>query len=130
MITVAVIAVLAAIAVPSYFKYIVRSNRSAAESLMQEAASAQERYMVDSRQFAGNLTVLGYGAGMLPNTVAPNYTISMVATAASASGGTPPGYTITATPINGQLRDTECGTLTLNGDGSKVASTGATNCWK
>lgn len=130
MITVAVIAILAAIAVPSYFQYTLRSNRSAAESLMQEAASAQERYMVDSRQFAGSLTVLGYGAGMLPPTVAPNYTITMVATSASASGGTPPGYTITATPRGTQVRDTACATLILNGDGSKTTSTGATNCWK
>ena len=128
MITVAVIAILAAIAVPSYYQYTLRSNRSAAESFMQEVASAQERYMVDSRQFAGNLSTLGYNA--LPNTVSPNYGVAMVATASSASGGTPPGYTITATPINSQVRDTGCKTLTLNGDGSKSASGTATNCWK
>jgi type IV pilus assembly protein PilE len=127
MITVAVIAILAAIAVPSYFQYTLRSNRSAAESVMQEIASAQERYMVDSRQFAGNLSTLGY---TVPNTVTPNYNLVMVATASSASGGTPPGYTITATPINSQVRDTGCATLTLKGDGSKTASGGAANCWK
>lgn len=127
MITVAVIAILAAIAVPSYFQYTLRSNRSAAESVMQEIASAQERYLVDARQFAGNLSTLGY---TVPNTVDPNYRITMVATAASASGGTPPDYTITATPKGSQVRDTTCATLTLKGDGSKTASTGATNCWK
>ncbi len=127
MITVAVIAILAAIAVPSYFQYTLRSNRSAAESVMQEIASAQERYMVDSRQFAGNLSTLGY---TVPNTVSPNYNVVLVATASSASGGTPPGYTVTATPIGTQVRDTACATLTLNGDGSKTTSTSATNCWK
>jgi prepilin-type N-terminal cleavage/methylation domain len=125
MITVAVIAILAAIAVPSYYQYILRSNRSAAESAMQEIASAQERYMVDSRQFAGALTTLGY---TVPNTVSPSYSVSLVAVAASVSGGTSPGYTITATPINGQTRDTTCGTLTLNGDGTKLPTT--PNCWK
>jgi len=40
-----VFAILAAIAVPSYYQYILRSNRSAAESVMQEIASAQERYV-------------------------------------------------------------------------------------
>jgi type IV pilus assembly protein PilE len=129
MITVAVIAILAAIAVPSYFQYTLRSNRSAAESVMQEIASAQERYMVDSRGFAGNLSTLGYS---VPNTVSPNYNIGMVATAASASGGTGPNYTITATPISNQVRDTACGTLTLKGDGTKLPlpSGTATNCWK
>lgn len=127
MITVAVIAILAAIAVPSYFKYTLRSNRSAAESVMQEIASAQERYMVDSRQFASDLTTLGY---TVPNTVASSYSVAMVATAASVSGGTPPGYTITAKPIGTQVRDTDCGTLTLNGDGSKLPNPGTTSCWK
>lgn len=127
IITVAVIAILAAIAIPSYYQYTLRSNRSAAESFMQDVAGAQERYMVDSRQFAGNLSVLGYN---VPNTVAPNYNVVMVATASSASGGTPPTYTITATPLSNQVRDTGCATLTLNGDGSKSASGTATNCWK
>lgn len=127
MITVAVIAILAAIAVPSYFQYTLRSNRSAAESVMQEIASAQERYMVDSRQFAADLGTLGY---TVPNTVASSYSVGMVATAASASGGTPPGYTITAKPIGSQVRDTGCATLILKGDGGKTTSTGATNCWK
>jgi type IV pilus assembly protein PilE len=125
MITVAVIAILAAIAVPSYYQYILRSNRSAAESVMQEIASAQERYMVDSRQFAGDLTTLGYN---VPNTVSPSYSVALVATAASVSGGTGPSYTITAKPINAQTRDTTCGTLTLMGDGTKLPN--ATNCWK
>ena len=127
MITVAVIAILAAIAIPSYYQYILRSNRSAAESVMQEIASAQERYMVDSRQFAGALTTLGY---TVPNTVSPSYSVGLVATAASVSGGTPPSYTITATPINGQVRDTACGTLKLLGDGTKLPNNTATNCWK
>ena len=127
MITVAVIAILAAIAVPSYYQYTLRSNRSAAESVMQEIASAQERYLVDSRQFAGALTTLGYN---VPNTVSPSYSVALVATAASVSASTPPSYTITAKPIGNQVRDTGCATLTLNGDGSKTASTGATNCWK
>ena len=83
--------------------------------------------MVDSRQFADSLSTLGY---TVPNTVASSYSVAMVATAASVSGGTPPRYTITATPKGTQVRDTGCATLTLNGDGSKVASTGATNCWK
>jgi type IV pilus assembly protein PilE len=120
MITVAVIAILAAIAVPSYYQYTLRSNRSAAESVMQEIASAQERYMVDSRQFAGALTTLGY---TVPPSVLPNYDI-VLAKSGSVS------YTVTATPINSQVRDTGCKTLTLNGDGSKTASTGATNCWR
>ena len=39
-------------------------------------------------------------------------------------------YTITATPLHGQLtRDTKCGSLTLNQTGQRAASTGDTGCW-
>ena len=75
MITVAIVAILAAIALPSYYQYILRSNRSAAESLMQEMASAQERYMVDARQFASSASALGYGT--LPHTASANYTLAV-----------------------------------------------------
>lgn len=127
IITVAIVAILAAIAIPSYSKYILRSNRSAAESVMQEIASAQEHYMIDSRQFAGSVSTLGY---TVPDTVKANYKVVTVPTSSSVSAGTPPSYTVTATPQNSQVSDTDCGTLTLNGDGSKSASSGATNCWK
>lgn len=127
MITVAIVAILAAIAIPSYYRYILRSNRSAAESVMQEIASAQERYMVDSRQFASSVSTLGYA---VPDTVSANYKVVTVPTSSSVSAGTPPSYTVTATPQGNQVSDTDCGTLTLNGDGSKSASGGASNCWK
>ena len=127
MITVAIVAILAAIAIPSYYRYILRSNRSAAESVMQEIASAQEHYMIDSRQFAGSVSTLGYA---VPDTVSANYRVVTVATSSSVSAGTPPSYTVTAMPQNSQLSDTDCGTLTLKSDGSKLASGGAANCWK
>lgn len=124
MVTVAIIGIIAAIALPSYTQYIVRSNRTAAESYMLELSSLQERFMVDRRAYATDLTALN--APTAPDSVSPHYQITMAATA------TPPAYTITATPINAQAsRDTGCGTLTLNQAGAKTASGAApTGCWK
>lgn len=123
MVVVAVIAILAAIALPSYYRYMLRANRVAAEDVMLDMSSAQERYMIDSRQYTTSNAQLGYGT--LPNTVAPNYTIAV-----ATSAGPPPSYTITATPIGNQTRDTGCGTLKLGSDGSKTASGTSTTCWK
>ena len=125
MIVVAVIAILAAIAIPNYYRYMLRANRVAAEDVMLDMSSAQERYLIDSRVYTTDASQLGYGT--LPESVASNYTFTIALVA-----GPPPGYTITATPKAGSLqaRDTDCGTLTLNSNGSKTASGSSTTCWK
>ncbi|MFZ3127492.1 MAG: prepilin-type N-terminal cleavage/methylation domain-containing protein, partial [Rhodoferax sp.] len=51
MITVAVIGILAAVAFPSYTQYIVRANRSAAESFMFTVANRQEQSMLNARSY-------------------------------------------------------------------------------
>lgn len=124
MITVAIIAVLATIAYPSYVRYVVRANRSAAKTFMLEVASRQERYLVDARQYAPDLATLGMTA---PATVSPNYnvTITNVTTA-------PPGYVIQAVPAGAQqTNDADCATLTISSLGVKGASgpSGAASCW-
>lgn len=123
MITVAIVAILAAVAYPSYTRYIVRSNRAAAQSYMLEVSSLQQRYLLDARGYAGSLDALNITT--LPANVAGNYSIATAQTA-----GPPPGFTVTATPINSQLaRDTECGTLTVDQAGKKTASGSGSTCW-
>lgn len=127
MITVAVVAILASVAYPSYINYIVRANRSAAQSFMYAVANKQEQYILNARTYANDLTSLNIA---VPAEVSPNYTVTVTANMAA----TPPSYTVTATPIGSQLsRDTKCGTLTLDGAGTKTKSgTAATDaeCWK
>jgi type IV pilus assembly protein PilE len=90
---------------------------------MLEIASAQERYLVDNRSYAPDVATLGYASSVQPPAVSANYNVTL-----APQAGPPPSYTITATPIAGQMNDTTCGTLTLAGDGTK-SPTPAT-CWK
>src|SRR5437899_3232637 len=114
MVTVAIVAILAAIAYPSYTAYIVRSNRAAAQGYMLEVASVQQRYLLDARAYAANMTALNL---VPPSNVSANYTIDT----APKAGTTPPGFTVTATPILNQLaRDTACGILTIDEAGTKT----------
>ncbi|CAN7197479.1 prepilin-type N-terminal cleavage/methylation domain-containing protein [Variovorax sp. LjRoot290] len=125
MVTVAIVAILAAIAYPSYTNYIVRSNRSAAQGYMLELSNLQQRYLLDARIYAPNLAALNYPP---PSNVSSNYTIAT----APKAGTTPPGFTITATPIGGQLaRDSACANLSIDEAGAKGASgtSGAPGCW-
>ncbi|MHA6909157.1 type IV pilin protein [Ralstonia pseudosolanacearum] len=124
MIVAAIVAILAVLAYPSYVQYVVRSNRAAAESFMQEVAAAQERFLLDNRAYAPDLTTLQY-ASSIPASVASNYQFSFAVTAA------PPAYTLNATPTGSQASsDAACGTLGLSNTGGKTASGGASNCWK
>ena len=127
MIVVAILAGIAAVAYPSYRSYVIRANRSAAQSFMLEVAARQERYLLDARTYAADMTALGM---TVPTNVSANYTI-----ATNGAAGPPPTYTVTATPIGKQLADdTECGTLTINQANTKTIGSGATgtvaSCWK
>ena len=51
MITVAVIAILATIAVPSYTQYVIRANRAAAQQFMLDVANREEQFMLSPGAF-------------------------------------------------------------------------------
>jgi prepilin-type N-terminal cleavage/methylation domain len=52
MITVAIIAILASIAYPSYQQYIIRSKRSAAQAQMMDIANRQQQFLLANRRYA------------------------------------------------------------------------------
>ncbi|MDP2786662.1 MAG: type IV pilin protein [Pseudomonadota bacterium] len=108
LITVAIIGILAAIAVPSYQDYMVRARRSAVESFMMELANKQQQYLMDARSYADTLTKLGYSNE--PDDIDPFYTVSIANTATT--------FTLTATPVTGSAQAGD-GTLTLDQLGVK-----------
>ena len=126
MITVAIVAILASVAYPSYTQYVVRSQRSAIQSFMYSVANKQEQQLLDARSYAASLGALNLS---VPTDQAGRYTVTVTADMAT----TPPSYLITATPIGTQLSaDTRCGTLTLNHLGVKTKSGTAaavSDCW-
>lgn len=126
MITVAVIGILAAVAYPSYTQYVVRANRSAAQSFMFSVNNKQEQYMLDARSYAASLAALNM---TVTADIADKYDVTVTANNAA----TPPTYLVTAAPNGVQLsRDTKCGTLTLSNLGVKTESGTASSfadCW-
>ncbi|RNL60040.1 type IV pilin protein [Zhongshania marina] len=122
MITVAIIAILTLVALPSYRDYTLRANRSAAAGFILEVANQQERNFLDERAYASDMTDLGLA---IPAEVSANYTV----TTAANNAATPPSFTISAAPTGSQASD-DCGTLTLNNTGAKGHAAGASRCWK
>lgn len=138
MITVAVVGILAAVAYPSYTQYIVRANRSAAQSFMFSVNNKQEQYMLDARNYAGGATALTDLSMTVPADVSSRYNITVSCTMPTAVGNCTaqagaPTYTITGTPIGSQLtNDTKCGILTLSNLGVKTEGGTAasfSDCW-
>lgn len=115
MIVVAIVAILATIAYPSFADQMRKSRRAEAMASIQDGQLRLERWRVDHASFAGS------GFAIADTT---HYKFEIAADAA-----TPNKYSIKAIPQAGQAKDS-CGTLTLGRDGNAVTKTPATgNCW-
>lgn len=115
MIVVAVVAILAAIAYPSYLDHVKKTRRSDAQGALMGLANAMERYYTTNNSYAGaaaggNDT----GAPAIYPDESPLdgsvkfYDLALVAPTTAT------GYTIRATPKNGQAGD---GVLQLSSTG-------------
>ncbi|MET0660860.1 MAG: type IV pilin protein [Steroidobacteraceae bacterium] len=111
MITVAVVAILAAIALPSYRQHIIRGNRSAAKSAMMDLANREQQFLLANRTYAAKAALEASGYAV-PSEVSANYTWDVTLPA-----GARPSFLITFTPTGGQTSD---GALTLSSEGEKL----------
>ena len=129
LIVVAIVGVLAMIGYPSYQESVRKSQRKMANAALIEAAGRQEQYFVNNKQYASDLTNLGFPAN--------GYYISKDGeeTAASEAGSiylvsisasTATTFTLQAVPQSGQTADT-CGTLTYTNTGARTPTTAG--CW-
>ena len=66
MVTVAIVGILTAIAMPAYQSYILKSHRSAAVNGLLDAASREARYYTINNSYTTSMTALGYTADPMP----------------------------------------------------------------
>lgn len=119
MITVAIVGILAAVAIPQYTQYTVRGNRAAAQAFMMDIANREKQYLLDARSYTNSLTTLAMAA---PADVSKNYTIAICLDAACTPATAAPSFKITATPIPGKAQASD-GNLTLDDTGAKTWGT-------
>ena len=128
LVVVVILSILAAIAIPSYRRYVIRANRADAKILLTQTAQALERCYTNSMPYAYDSAVCT-GAVTLPFTNAQGtYTVSFTAAPTATT------YSLTATPQGTQAQDTQCASfrLTQAGTQSVTGSWAAqpANCWR
>lgn len=131
MVVVVVIGLIAAVAIPSYRNYILTGNRNTAKGDLMELQQWMERNYSLTNSYA----VLPDGTtalktAQLPFNTSPRssktkYNLSFTADPTATA------YTLQAVPVNDQVNDTTCLTLTLTSAGVRDASGsgGAAACW-
>ena len=120
MIAVAIVALLAAVALPAYNSQVRKSGRTEAIAAMAAVQQAQERWRANNPAYTDELGDLG-----ADEITSPGGYYKLVIPDATGTG-----YTLTATAEAGkqQASDTGCTTLTLtvtNGDADPTPS----DCW-
>jgi type IV pilus assembly protein PilE len=128
MVTVAVIAILAGIAYPSYTNQVRKSRRTEAKTALLDIAGREERLYTTNHTYSSTPSDLGYSVtpDSTPMTVGSGYyriTISNI------SAGPPATYTLVATPVGAQASDTECASFTVTQTGNQTSTGTGAACW-
>jgi len=135
MVTLVVAAILISIAVPSYQSQVRKSRRTEARNAVMDLAAREERYYSVNNAYTNVALELGYGTDNAVITGRPigsgYYTVS-VDLKAPNPGATPPtraGFTITATAVGTQLKDSPCQTFAVDDVGTQTSTPSAAECW-
>jgi type IV pilus assembly protein PilE len=118
MIAIAVVAILAMIALPTYTAQIVKGRRSAAEAALLDIAQREQQYLLDARSYAYSVAALNTTT---PVDVLAYYTISICPCPAPVP---PVIFTAIATPIAGTAQANDA-VLTIDQTGAKTPA----NLW-
>lgn len=118
MIVVAVIALIAAFALPSYQRYGQRARRADGKELLMRVAAAQERYYTNFNRYAADPLTAATSLGLTSTTSERGYyTINSV----NGPTGNTQSYVLSAVPVAGKAQAYDkCGTLSISNTGVKT----------
>ena len=131
MVAMAIVAILAALAYPSYKEQVARGRRSEAQIALLDAAQWMERQYTLSNRYNQKADGTAIAASMLPQ---PNSrTLEAYALGFATDQPTATTFTLTMTPKNqGPMRSDRCDAFALTNLGAKTVSgpAGLSACWE
>lgn len=129
-----IVGILAAVAIPTYRNYVIRSQRSDAKDALLALATAQEKYYLQCNTYATGIAVAPDCAGgnLQGAAASQNGWYDLAIDAANATS-----YTLSAAAAAGgnQFQDEACRTFRINERGIRTAAnSGAADntadCWR
>jgi type IV pilus assembly protein PilE len=132
LIVLVILAILSAVALPTYQGNVRKSGRAAAKGALMDVAMRQEQYFINNKSYATALPGLG-----LPDPYYFDKTTEQVAATDTSrayqltlANTTATSYDAVATPVHNQSVD-GCGNYTLKSDGTRAVSGAVGNeaCW-
>lgn len=145
MVTIAIIGILSAIAIPSYSYYTRVTKRSAAKSSVQQVRGLLEQYYTNNKSYTTDLTNLGFNNSPLEvdkndqevSAAKAVYEITVNTAAAGSMKYCKANcdYEVVATAKNTQTKDTNCAVFVFNSLGQKTSydssgnSSTSKGCW-
>ena len=123
LITIAIVAILASIVVPSYSGYTNKSRRTDAKIALADAVKNMERCYVTHNQY-NHANCTSYPASGADMVLSDEGHYKIVATTLTATT-----YTVTASPLSTspQSNDDHCKQFTIDSTGTKNATN--SDCW-
>lgn len=114
MITLAIVAILAAIAVPGYREYSTRSHRTEGAMALTQIAARQEQFYLQNNTYANALGDLGFASGASEHG---RYALAITT-------GNVTNFVARATAQGGQAEDEDCKVLAIDEDGLRYGGPG------
>ena len=129
LVVIAILGILATIAVPTYRRYLIRTQRTEAKVALLQLQTAQEKFYMQNNSFTDNIEDASPdGLGLSATTETGKYTVSVDL---DDDGQT---YTATAAPRagGGQTDDDDCESFTINQRGTRgvTGPKGVQTCWR
>lgn len=127
MISVAIVAILAAVALPSYQEHVLNTWRATATGCLLELGQGMERRFATATPMSYAIGAADWPLSGCTSDLADRYTFALPVV--NGAGTT---YTITAVPKGAQSGDSKCGTLGINNLGvrSETGSKDVAYCWQ
>ncbi len=134
MVVVVIVAILAAIVLPNYQSYVMKSHRSAAINAIMNLGSVEARYYTTNNSYSSSMTTLGYASDPMPVLSTANHYYDLSVQPPTAANPIATTFILQAVPVGTQANDA-CGTYTYNYLGQKGstglgASESVNDCWK
>lgn len=128
MIVVVVVGILAAIAVPSYQSYAIKTRRAAAAACLMELSQFMERFYTTNLRYDQSTTgaAVALPSTQCQNSLTGHYTFTF------SKAPTQRAYTLQAAPqgIQATQDPQKCGALALDQAGVRGSTGGSSECWK